>query len=93
MEEKLKRPKEVVYYQAEEKKIAYIDEETDTFQLLSMIFGVIAFMLKYRFSIWLSMTFFLSNYFDQRIGISQGRYMMNFGLILLAFLLLYIIPA
>lgn len=87
-----KRPKEVIYYNLDETKVI-LEENNDSFQLLSMIFGVIAFMLKYKFSVWLSLTFFLSNYLDQKLGVPQMKFLMNFSLIVLAFLLIYVFPS
>ena len=93
MEENLKRPKDVVYYNAENEQQQIYDDQPNTIQLISMISGVIAFLLKYRFSVWISLTFFLANYLDQKMGVPQGKYLMNFGLIILAFLLIYVIPS
>lgn len=90
--ESLKRPKLVKYFDFDEIKINY-NEEIDVYQMLSMIFGIIAFLLKYKFSIWLSLTFFLANYNQQNIGISQTKYLANFCLICLGYILLYIFPS
>jgi hypothetical protein len=86
-----KRPKNIKYYELKEEVVA--EEIVDSYQMISMIFGVIAFIFKYRFSIWVSLVFFLANYNQQKIGVPHGKFYMNFGLLVLSFLLIYIFPS
>ncbi len=90
MNQNNKRPKEIKYFEYKLKEAA---EEIDSFQMISMIFGVIAFLLKYKFSVWISLVFFMANYNDQKVNVPTGKYMMNFGLLILSFVLIYLIPS
>lgn len=89
----LKRQKEVVLFDTN--KLLYnVDEEVvDSFQFLSMIFGVVSFILKFKFAIWLSLFFFLANLNEQKVNVPYSKLMVNFGLLVLSFLLLYIFPS
>lgn len=87
----LKNSKNIKFWEIKEEEVP--EEVVDSYQMISMIFGVVAFILKYRFSIWISLVFFLANYNQQRVGINHGKYYMNFGLLLLSFLLIYVFPA
>ena len=89
MEENLRQSKYVIYYEHVEKP--HVDT-LDVLQILSMIFGVIAFLAKFKFSIWLSLIFFVANYTDQKINVPTSKFMMNFGLIMMGFALIYIFP-
>lgn len=89
----LKRQKEIVLFDTN-KLLFTIDEEViDSFQFLSMIFGVISFILKFKFALWLSFFFFFANLNEQKMNVPYSKFMVNFGLLVLSFLLLYIFPS
>ena len=92
MEENLKRPKDVVFYNMETLQIEE-EAQNDLLQMLSMICGVAAFMLKFKFTIWLAFTFFLANYTDQKTIVPNSRFLFNFSLLILAFILIYVFPS
>ena len=91
MKDTNKRPKDVKYF--EPKEVELEPDVIDSFQLISMIFGVVAFLIKYRFSIWVSFTFFLVNYHDQKVYVPNSKFGMNFFLLVLGFLLIYVFPS
>ena len=47
-----KRPKNITYYSQPQ-----AEEQTDMIQFLSMIFGIVSFILKVKWGIWLSLIF------------------------------------
>ena len=86
-----KRPKDINYFAFKQEEP--VVEVVDSFQMLSMIFGVISFIFKYKFSAWLSLVFYLANYNEQKMNVPHGKFMMNFGLLILGFALIYIFPS
>lgn len=94
MKKNNKTPKTVKYFEMEELENKGIEQDkVDSLQFMSMIFGVISFIFKYKFSVWMSLTFFLANYFDQPYNVSHSKFIMNFGLIMMSFCLLYVFPS
>jgi hypothetical protein len=68
-----KRPKNIVYYQYKPP-----GEESDFFQLISMLFGIVSFLLKVKWGIWLSLIFFISSYVNMKYQAEQKNIFMNF---------------
>lgn len=94
MKQNNKTPKSIKYFDMEELENKAVEQEKiDTLQFLSMIFGVISFILKYKFSVWMSLTMFLANYFDQPYNAATSKFLINFGLIVMSFSLLYVFPS
>lgn len=84
-----KRPKNITYY-PNQKPVD--DEQTDMFQFLSMIFGVFAFFFKLKWAIWVSLILFFTSWVNSRYSSEQKNSVMNFGLIMTGFFMIYFAP-
>ena len=82
-----KRPKNIIFYPQPQ-----IEENTDLMQFVSMIFGIVSFIAKIKWGIWLSLIFFLSSYVNLRNNVEQKNLIMNFSLILMGFFMIYLSP-
>jgi hypothetical protein len=69
-----------------------MEENTDVMQFISMIFGIISFIVKIKWGIWLSLIFFLSSYVNLRNNVEQKNFIMNFSLIMMGFFMIYLSP-
>ena len=82
-----KRPKNIVFYSPPQK-----EDSTDMLQFLSMIFGVVSFMFRVKWGIWLSLILFLSSYVNLRYRQEQYNFIMNLSLIMMGFFIIYFGP-
>ena len=82
-----KRPKNITYYPQ-----PATEDSTDVTQLLSMIFGILSFIFKVKWGIWISLILYLSSYVNLRYCQEQKNFIMNFSLIMMGFFMLYFAP-
>jgi hypothetical protein len=82
-----KRPKNIIYYSPPK-----ADENTDMMQFLSMVFGIISFIFRVKWGIWLALLLFFSSYVNLRYCQEQGNFLMNFSLIMMGFFMIYFAP-
>ena len=82
-----KRPKNITYYSQPQ-----VDESTDMTQFLSMIFGIVSFVFKVKWGIWLALILYLSSYVNLRYCQEQKNFVMNFSLIMMGFFMIYFAP-
>ena len=61
-------------------------------QFLSMIFGIVSFILKVKWGIWLSLIFFLSSWVNLKYNSEQKNIIMNFSMIMMGFFMIYFAP-
>lgn len=65
------------------------DEQGDLYQFISLILGIFSFILRIKWSCWLSLIFLLSSYVNTKFNSDQKQYFMNFTLIIIAFIMVY----
>ena len=82
-----KRPKNITYYSQPQ-----AEDQTDMIQFLSMIFGIVSFILKVKWGIWLSLIFFLSSWVNLKYNSEQKNIIMNFSMIMRGFFMIYFAP-
>ena len=82
-----KRPKNIIFYSHPQP-----EESTDMLQFLSMIFGIISFIFRVKWGIWLALILFLSSYVNLRYCQQQNNFIMNFSLIMMGFFMIYFGP-
>ena len=82
-----KRPKNITYY-----SYPATEESTDVTQFLSMIFGILSFVFKAKWGLWIALFLYLSSYVNLRYCQEQKNFIMNFSLIMMGFLMLYFAP-
>jgi uncharacterized membrane protein YoaT (DUF817 family) len=82
-----KRPKNIVFYSPPQ-----AEDSTDMLQFLSMIFGVVSFMFRVKWGIWLSLILFLSSYVNLKYRQEQSNLIMNLSLIMMGFFIIYFGP-
>lgn len=82
-----KRPKNITFYSP-----PLPEDQTDIVQFLSMIFGIVSFILKVKWGIWLSLIFFLSSWVNLKYNSEQKNIIMNFSLIMMGFFMIYFAP-
>jgi uncharacterized membrane protein YoaT (DUF817 family) len=82
-----KRPKNIIHY-----SVPKPEDSTDMMQFLSMIFGIISFMFRVKWGIWLALILYLSSYVNLRYNQEQKNFIMNFSLILMGFFMIYFGP-
>jgi uncharacterized membrane protein YoaT (DUF817 family) len=82
-----KRPKNICFYPSPQ-----IEDSTDLTQFISMIFGIISFILKVKWGIWISLILFLSSWVNLKYNSDQKNIMMNFSLIIMGFFMIYLAP-
>ena len=82
-----KRPKNIIYY-----KQPQPEESTDMMQFLSMIFGIVSFMFRIKWCVWVALILLLSSYVNLRYCQQQSNFIMNFSLITMAFFMNYFGP-
>ena len=82
-----KRPKNVTFYSPPQP-----EDQTDVVQFLSMIFGIVSFILKVKWGIWISLIFFLSSWVNLKYNSEQKNIIMNFSLIMMGFFMIYFAP-
>ena len=68
-----KRAQYITYYKHKPPQ-----EESDFYQLISMLFGISSFLFKVKWGIWLSLIFFLSSYVNMKYTSEQKNIFMNF---------------
>ena len=82
-----KRPKNIVFYSPSK-----AEDTTDMLQFLSMIFGVISFIFRVKWGIWLALILFLSSYVNLKYSQEQSNLIMNLSLIMMGFFIIYFGP-
>ena len=82
-----KRPKNITFYSPPQP-----EDQTDVVQFLSMIFGIVSFILKVKWGIWISLIFFLSSWVNLKYNSEQKNIIMNFSLIMMGFFMIYFAP-
>ena len=82
-----KRPKNIIYYSPPK-----IEESTDMMQFLSMVFGIISFIFRVKWGIWVYLILFLSSYVNLKYSQEQSNFIMNFSLIMMGFFMIYFAP-
>ena len=82
-----KRPKNITFYSTPQP-----EDQTDVVQFLSMIFGIVSFILKVKWGIWISLIFFLSSWVNLKYNSEQKNIIMNFSLIMMGFFMIYFAP-
>ena len=82
-----KRPKNITFYSPPQP-----EDQTDVVQFLSMIFGIVSFILKVKCGIWISLIFFLSSWVNLKYNSEQKNIIMNFSLIMMGFFMIYFAP-
>ena len=82
-----KRPKNITFYSPPQP-----EDQTDVVQFLSMIFGIVSFILKVNWGIWISLIFFLSSWVNLKYNSEQKNIIMNFSLIMMGFFMIYFAP-
>ena len=82
-----KRPKNIIHY-----SVPKPEDSTDMMQFLSMIFGIISFMFRVKWGIWLALILYLSSYVNLRYCQEQKNFIMNFSLIMMGFFMIYFGP-
>ncbi|MCQ2819078.1 MAG: protein Asterix [archaeon] len=83
-----KRPKNITYYPMPKQE----EEQTDIIQFLSMIFGIVSFIFRYKWAIWVALILFFISWVNSRYTVEQKNSIMNFGLILSGFFMIYLAP-
>jgi hypothetical protein len=68
-----KRPKNIVLFQQKQQQ-----EESDFLMLVSMLFGIVSFIMKVKWGIWLSLIFFISSWVNTKYNSEQKNVFMNF---------------
>jgi hypothetical protein len=68
-----KRAQYITYYKQKAPQ-----DESDFYQLISMMFGIASFLFKVKWGIWLSLIFFLSSYVNMKYYSEQKNIFMNF---------------
>ena len=82
-----KRPKNITFYSPPQP-----EDQTDVVQFLYMIFGIVSFILKVKWGIWISLIFFLSSWVNLKYNSEQKNIIMNFSLIMMGFFMIYFAP-
>lgn len=81
-----KNPSNIVYYKQPKTSA---DDQGDLFQLISLVLGIISFIMRIKWSCWLSLIFVLSSFVNTKYSADQKQLFMNFSLIILAFIMVY----
>ncbi len=82
----MKMPNNIKYYKPQ--KIEG-EDQGDFFQLISLVLGIISFIMKIKWACWLSMIFLLSSYVNTKFNSDKKQLFMNFSLIIMAFVMVY----
>jgi len=75
----------IIYYRQKKES-----DEGDFFQFISLILGILGFILKIKWACWLSLIFLLSSYVNMKYSFDQKQIFMNFSLILMGFVMVYL---
>lgn len=87
MEDDMRTSKNVNYYKRKEVKDE--NEKMDIQLFISLIFGILAFLLKFRWAIWMSLTTFLAFMSDRSLSVPISQYYMNILLMSFGFIVTY----
>ena len=82
-----KRPKNIKYYPNTQPV-----EQTDLMQILSMLFGILSFIIKVKWGIWLSFIFFLSSWVNMKYNTEMKNMIMSFCMLMMGFSMIYFVP-
>ncbi len=81
-----KTPNNIKYYRV---KTIQGEDAGDIYQLISLLLGIIGFIFRVKWCCWISLLFVMSSYVNTKYNAEQKQLIMNFGLIFIAFFMVY----